>query len=53
MFWYSIVMVLIGITYLTVLELSKNMIIGWIIGVLAVAAMIIWRRLYYRREDGD
>ena len=35
---YYILVILIGILYLVFLELSKNVIAGWIVGILAVIA---------------
>jgi para-nitrobenzyl esterase len=49
---YNIFVILIGVLYITILELSKNMIIGWVIGVLATIAMIVYRCVFYKKESG-
>ncbi|WP_026517000.1 carboxylesterase/lipase family protein [Butyrivibrio sp. MC2021] len=47
---FSIIVVLIGILYIGVLELSKNIIAGWIIGLLAVVAMIAARLILIQKR---
>ena len=40
---FTIIVVFVGIIYLAILELSKNMIIGWVIGIILVVAFIALR----------
>ena len=47
---YGILIILVGIIYLAVLELSKNTIIGWIIGIIAVIIMLSCRRFFRNKE---
>ena len=47
---FTIIVVILTILYLAVLELSKNMIIGWIIGIIIAAAMIFVR--FYLKKKG-
>ena len=47
---FSILVVLVGFLYIGILELSKNMLIGWAIAFLAVAAMIIGRLILINRK---
>ncbi len=49
---YYICVLLIGILYIAFLELSKNIIAGWIVGILATACMIIYRAWFYKKESG-
>ncbi len=49
---YYICVILIGILYIAFLELSKNVIAGWIIGILAVVMMLVYRSLIYKKESG-
>nr|WP_297767966.1 carboxylesterase family protein [uncultured Butyrivibrio sp.] len=42
MIGYYIAVILIGILYIAFLELSKNMLIGWFVGIVATAAMIVY-----------
>ncbi len=49
---YSIFIILIGIIYLAVLELSKNTVVGWIIGITAVIFMLSRRRFFRNKENG-
>ncbi|WP_029230905.1 carboxylesterase/lipase family protein [Butyrivibrio sp. VCB2006] len=52
MIGYYICVILIGIIYIAVLELSKNVIAGWIIGILATIAMLVYRSLFYKKGSG-
>lgn len=45
---YYVFVILIGIVYLAVLELSKNMIVGWIVTILSVVAMLVYRSVFYK-----
>ena len=47
---FTIVVVILTLIYLVVLELSKNMIIGWVIGIIIAAAMIAAR--FYLKKKG-
>lgn len=49
---YSICVILIGALYLFFLELSKNVIAGWIVGILAVIGMLVYRAKFYRKGTG-
>ncbi|MCR4611931.1 MAG: carboxylesterase family protein [Lachnospiraceae bacterium] len=40
---FTIIVVIITILYLAILELSKNLIIGWVIGVILAAGFIVLR----------
>ncbi|SFB71277.1 carboxylesterase/lipase family protein [Butyrivibrio sp. YAB3001] len=46
--WVSI----IGVLYIALLELSKNVIAGWIVGVVATLAMIVYRLFFYKKGSG-
>lgn len=52
MIGYYVAVVLIGILYIAFLELSKNVLVSWAIGILAVIAMIVYRARFYRKESG-
>ena len=47
---FTIVVVILTIIYLAVLELSKNIIIGWVIGIIIAGAMIGVR--FYLKKKG-
>lgn len=47
---FTIVVVILTLLYLVVLELSKNMIIGWVIGIL-IAAAFIALRFYLKKKE--
>ena len=49
---YYICVIIIGALYIAFLDLSKNVIAGWAIGILAVIAMLVYRTFIYRRETG-
>ena len=40
---FTIIVIIVSVLYLTILELSKNMIIGWVIGIILAAAFIVLR----------
>lgn len=42
MIGFYIAVILIGILYIAFLELSKNMLIGWFVGIIATVAMIVY-----------
>ena len=44
-----IFIILIGLLYIAVLELSKNMLIGWAVGILATVAMLLYRGVFYKK----
>ena len=48
---FTIVAVIVTILYLAVLELSKNMIIGWVIGIVLLAALIAVRFYLKKKEQ--
>lgn len=52
MILYYILVILIGVLYIGFLELSKNMILGWVVGVIATLAMICYRSFFYKKENG-
>ncbi|MBE5826520.1 MAG: carboxylesterase [Butyrivibrio sp.] len=49
---YSIIIILIGVLYLFFLELSKNVIAGWIVAILAVICMLVYRAKFYNKKSG-
>ena len=49
---YSIIVILIGVLYLFFLELSKNVIAGWIVAILAVIFMLVYRAKFYNKKSG-
>ena len=49
---YYICIILIGALYIAFLELSKNMIVGWCIGILATIAMLVYRSVFYKKKKG-
>lgn len=46
---FNILVILTGLLYIAVLELSKNMIIGWGVGILATIAMLCYRIVFYKK----
>ena len=46
---FNIFVILTGLLYIAVLELSKNMIIGWVVGILATIALLLYRNVFYKR----
>ncbi len=46
---YTIVVLIVGIVYIAVLELSKNVIAGWIVALVAIAAMICGRAVLAKK----
>ncbi len=46
---FNIFVILTGLLYIAVLELSKNMIIGWVVGILATIAMLCYRIVFYKK----
>ncbi len=49
---YYICVILIGLLYIAFLELSKNVIAGWIVGIIATVAMLVYRSRFYKNEKG-
>lgn len=49
---YNICVILIGLIYIAVLELSKNMLAGWAVGIIATAAMIVYRVVFCKKGSG-
>lgn len=49
---YSICVIIIGILYIAVLELSKNILAGWAVGILATLAMLAYRYFFYKKRSG-
>lgn len=49
---YFICIILIGALYIAFLELSKNLIVGWCIGILATIAMLVYRSVFYKKKKG-
>ena len=49
MILFDILVILTGLLYIAVLELSKNMIIGWVVGILATLALIFYRGVLYQK----
>ena len=47
-----VLIVLVTLIYIAVLELSKNMIAGWIVGVLAGICMIVYRAVLHKKFHG-
>ena len=43
---FTILVLLVTIFYLILLELSKNMIVGWCIGIIAMILMLLFRRKF-------
>ena len=52
MIFYYVFVVLIGVLYIALLEFSKNIIAGWIIGIAATCAMIVYRSVFYKKGGG-
>ena len=46
---FNILVILTGLLYIAVLELSKNMIIGWGVGILTTIAMLCYRIVFYKK----
>ena len=46
---FNIFVILTGLLYLAVLELSKNMLIGWVIGIFSIIALLLYRDVFYKR----
>ena len=46
---FNILVILTGLLYIAVLELSKNMIIGWAVGILTTIAMLCYRIVFYKK----
>ena len=46
---FSIFVILTGLLYIAVLELSKNIIIGWVVGILATIALLLYRNVFYKK----
>ena len=46
---FNIFVILTGLLYIAVLELSKNMIIGWAVGILTTIAMLCYRIVFYKK----
>ncbi|WP_022769315.1 carboxylesterase/lipase family protein [Butyrivibrio sp. NC2007] len=46
---FNIFVILTGLLYIAVLELSKNMIVGWIVGILATLALLCYRIVFYKK----
>lgn len=42
---FSILVIFVGIIYIAILELSKNIIAGWIVGIIAILAMLFCRKI--------
>lgn len=49
---FSILVILISFLYIAVLELSKNILIGWIIGIIAMVLMLWSRRKLQGKLNG-
>ena len=49
---YYICVILIGVLYIAFLELSKNVIAGWIVGIIATVAMVVYRSCFYKKVSG-
>ncbi len=49
---YAII-TLVTLIYLAVLELSKNVIAGWIVGILAGICFVIYRAVFYKKTNGS
>jgi para-nitrobenzyl esterase len=49
---YYVCVLLIGALYIAFLELSKNIIAGWIVGILATVAMLVYRSFFYKKGSG-
>ena len=52
MILYSVFVILIGVLYIAFLELSKNVIAGWVVGILAVIAMLVFGSISHKKEFG-
>lgn len=46
---FSIIVILITILYIAVLELSKNILLGWVLAILAAIAMIVTRFVFINK----
>ena len=47
-----VLILLVTVIYLAVLELSKNVIAGWIVGALAAICLIVYRAVFYKKAQG-
>ncbi|WP_022764942.1 carboxylesterase/lipase family protein [Butyrivibrio sp. XPD2006] len=46
---FNIFVILTGLFYIAVLELSKNMLIGWGIGIFSIIALLLYRDVFYKK----
>ena len=46
---FNIFVILTGLLYIAVLELSKNMLIGWVIGILFIITLLLYRDVFYKK----
>lgn len=46
---FNIFVILTGLLYIAVLELSKNMVIGWAVGIFTTIAMLCYRIVFYKK----
>ena len=46
---FNIFVILTGLLYIAVLELSKNMLIGWVIGIFSCLALLLYRDVFYKK----
>ena len=46
---FNIFVIMAGLLYIAVLELSKNMLIGWVIGIFSIIALLLYRDVFYKR----
>ena len=49
---FCLIVILLTAVYIAVLELSKNIIVGWVIGICALLGMLIYRIFFYKKEGG-
>ena len=48
---FSIIVIILTVLYIAVLELSKNILLGWAIGILAAIAMLVARAMLIKRDS--
>ncbi|SEK79515.1 para-nitrobenzyl esterase [Pseudobutyrivibrio ruminis] len=48
---FSIIVIILTVLYIAVLELSKNILLGWAIGILAAIAMLVARTMLIKRDS--
>lgn len=50
--FFSVAVIILTFLYIAVLELSKNILVGWCVGIAAAACMIVYRIKFYKKDNG-